>query len=214
MSISCWVYLVSSVNTYNGILGNWGDNPYFYANFNESDYFRFRLGISDSEYKVILSNSPASLATWYHLVLRLDRDGNMDMYINNVKQTATENISDYSGIDLSNSNNFNLGNIGSALSGYFGKIRLCYAGLYNRLLTEDEIALLYNSDNALDYPFAGGAKGSVPDTTTFALSNVIACVEPSSNSLSECFADSNDGLFDIAYKGSKDRLSNFRNYNG
>jgi|WetSurSiteA1Bulk_404760.scaffolds.fasta_scaffold00217_9 hypothetical protein len=214
ISISCWVYLVSSVNTYNGILGNWGSDPYVYANFDDTDRFRVRIGISGSEYAVILSNSPANTGTWYHFVFRLDRDGNMDMYINNVKQTDTVNISAYSGIDLSNSNNFNLGNIGSALSGYFGKIKLCHVGLYNRLLTETEIGLLYNSGNALDYPFAGGAKGSVPDTTTFALSDVIDCVEPSSNSLGESFVDSIDGLFDVAYKGSKDRLSNFRNYNG
>ncbi len=51
---------------------------------------------------------------------------------------------------------------------------------------------------------------SVPDTNTFYLSDVVAVV--GGNSLTSCFANSVDAFFDPAYKGVKDRLSNFRNY--
>lgn len=52
---------------------------------------------------------------------------------------------------------------------------------------------------------------SVPNTTTFTLQDVQN--EIGENNLSGCFTYSVDSLFDARYKGSKDRLSNFRNYN-
>jgi len=50
---------------------------------------------------------------------------------------------------------------------------------------------------------------SVPDTDNFSLQDV---VDPSSDNLTECFADAVPQYFDPDYVGSKDRLSNFRNY--
>lgn len=55
---------------------------------------------------------------------------------------------------------------------------------------------------------------SVPDSNTFGLDAVrseLGLSYPSS--LSACFAAAVDAYFDPAYKGNKDRLSNFRNYN-
>lgn len=51
----------------------------------------------------------------------------------------------------------------------------------------------------------------VPDTHTFSLRDVVTIIY-TANTLQECFDDSIDSYFDVAYKGSKDRLSNFRNY--
>lgn len=51
---------------------------------------------------------------------------------------------------------------------------------------------------------------NVPDTDTFTLIDVINVV--GSSSLSEAFINANDSNFDPNYKGSKDRLTNFRNY--
>ena len=53
---------------------------------------------------------------------------------------------------------------------------------------------------------------SVPDTNNFSLQDVIDEINPSSPSLSQCFAEANASGFDPAYEGSKDRLRNFRNY--
>ena len=56
---------------------------------------------------------------------------------------------------------------------------------------------------------------SVPDNNTFGLDAVrteLGLAYPTG--LGACFTASVDANFDQAYKGSKDRLSNFRNYNG
>lgn len=53
---------------------------------------------------------------------------------------------------------------------------------------------------------------AVPDTTTFALSDVINEITPSLHSLQGCFNDAIGQLFDGRYVGNRDRLSNFRNY--
>jgi len=52
----------------------------------------------------------------------------------------------------------------------------------------------------------------VPDTNTFSLQDVVDVINPTTDDLQDCFNDSIDGRFDPRYKGSKDRLSNFRNY--
>ena len=52
----------------------------------------------------------------------------------------------------------------------------------------------------------------VPNQSSFSLQDVIDEINPSSPSLSQCFAEANASGFDPAYEGAKDRLSNFRNY--
>ena len=51
---------------------------------------------------------------------------------------------------------------------------------------------------------------SVPNTNTFSLQDVVGVV--GGTSLTQAFSNSVDAYFDPTYKGSKDRLSNFRNY--
>lgn len=51
---------------------------------------------------------------------------------------------------------------------------------------------------------------SVPNTTTFSLQDVVNVT--GGTSLSAAFTNSVDAYFDVAYKGSKDNLLNFRNY--
>lgn len=53
---------------------------------------------------------------------------------------------------------------------------------------------------------------AVPDTSTFSLQDVVDEVNPSSDTLQESFNDSIDINFDPSWMGSKNRLSNFRNY--
>lgn len=56
--------------------------------------------------------------------------------------------------------------------------------------------------------------GQVPNTGTFDLDTVVDVVVPTTNDLVDCFSDAITGYFDPTYSGSKDRLSNFRNYGG
>lgn len=51
---------------------------------------------------------------------------------------------------------------------------------------------------------------SVPDNNSFSLSDVVSVT--GGTSLQAAFTNSIDEFFDASYKGSKDRLSNFRNY--
>ncbi len=53
---------------------------------------------------------------------------------------------------------------------------------------------------------------AVQSTTTFTLQDVVDEVNPTTNDLADCFSDSTDSGFVSSYKGSKDRLSNFRGY--
>ncbi len=53
---------------------------------------------------------------------------------------------------------------------------------------------------------------SVPDTTNFSLQDVVDEILPDAKSLQGCFNEADTDAFDPAYEGSKDRLSNFRNY--
>lgn len=53
---------------------------------------------------------------------------------------------------------------------------------------------------------------AVPNTNTFSLQDVIDELPKSPNNLITCFSDAVESFFDPTYKGSKDRLSNFRNY--
>jgi len=53
---------------------------------------------------------------------------------------------------------------------------------------------------------------AVPDTNTFSLQDVVDEINPLNNTLSSCFIYASSYGFDSSYEGSKDRLSNFRNY--
>ena len=54
---------------------------------------------------------------------------------------------------------------------------------------------------------------AVPDTNTFSLGDVVSELGlGAGSSLGDCFSAANSSSFDPAYEGSKDRLSNFRNY--
>ena len=58
---------------------------------------------------------------------------------------------------------------------------------------------------------------AVPDTNTFSLQDVVdqfVKASPQPDNLADCFAIAQSSAFDPSYEGSKDRLSNFRNYGG
>tara|TARA_B110000495_G_C22374207_1_gene242874 strand:- start:44 stop:460 length:417 start_codon:yes stop_codon:yes gene_type:complete len=53
---------------------------------------------------------------------------------------------------------------------------------------------------------------AVPDTTTFTLQDVVTEINPTTDDLSDCFADATAACFDSSYSGTKTELLNFRNY--
>lgn len=53
---------------------------------------------------------------------------------------------------------------------------------------------------------------AVPNSSVFSLQTVVNEINPPSNNLASCFANSNSSGFVSSYAGSKNRLSNFRGY--
>jgi hypothetical protein len=152
-TVAGWVKLVSSVNSNNGICGCWGNEPYWYLNFNESDYFRVRFSPYVGATPTILSDVPATIGEWYHFAAVFNRGGNMSLYINGVQQLATADISPYASTEVVSVNSFNLANIGSNLTGYHGHIMLDGVGIWLEALSQSKILELYNYNYGLDYPF-------------------------------------------------------------
>lgn len=117
---------------------------------NDGAYIAF--GITDSSstaYTVESSYGYITAGSWYH-ILCYKNSTTSKIYINGVDRTSTtystpNNIRDFNGI-------LNIGNysIGSS-NGLDGKI--CEFAYWNRQLTTDEIAELYNSGNGKTYPF-------------------------------------------------------------
>lgn len=156
LTISVWVYvsvLPSTPGKKYGVFGNWGgEKPYFHLQLYQTDRVWFTHNFTGANIETT-SNSAINVSTWYHIVIRMDRDGTTSMYVNNVLQTSTHDISGDSGTSITNSNTFSIGKIGNALADRYFDGTIDEVGLWYRLLTPDEITLLYNSGNGITYPF-------------------------------------------------------------
>lgn len=152
VSISMWVKITGDTNTARGIFYLRGTNTiYLYAD--TSNKIRGYTNLPGSS-TYIAANSSASSDVWYHVVLRLDRDGLMTLYINNQLQTATLDISSYSGTNIVNGGTpyAYIGNYGTSSSYAFTGV-IDDIAVYNRLLTPTEVSQLYNDGNGLAYSF-------------------------------------------------------------
>ncbi|MEE2671256.1 MAG: LamG-like jellyroll fold domain-containing protein [Bdellovibrionota bacterium] len=86
--------------------------------------------------------------TWFHLVYLVDRDGGLKLYVNGT--LAGSNSSITTGTILPTLNEispcgFYSGSFGSRFNGSIDSL-----GIWNRLLTTEEINALYNGNNTLD----------------------------------------------------------------
>lgn len=111
-----------------------------------------RLSFNDTGTRIIVDFAHGmSTGTWYHWIAEFDRDGNMLAYINNVPKTAVS-IAAKSTSDINDMGQFAVGihnELNFPLDGYLDEV-----GVWNRLLTSDERALLYGAGSGLTYPFA------------------------------------------------------------
>lgn len=95
-----------------------------------------------------VSNVFSTDNTWYHLVYLVDRDGGLKLYVNgtlagsNSLVTTGTNLPTLSEI---NPCGFHSGSFGSRFNGSLDSL-----GIWNRLLTTEEINALYNGNNSLD----------------------------------------------------------------
>lgn len=107
--------------------------------------------ITDSGGRQILSTVGSGLndGAWHHAVWVFDRDANCTIYIDGSAQTP-ESISGTSGT-LNNAENFRWGILSSASS--YGEFEIDEVGLWDRVITSDEVTSLYNSGTGQTYPF-------------------------------------------------------------
>jgi len=153
-SIACWFKVPDFLGAYY-IFGNYhsGSVSYIrtYTGTNELIHWHTRWNTSSVYCVTRYTINPE---TWYHLVCVADRDGNSSIYLDGSLVQWTASISAYSAIDQTSSGAtyFSIGS-GASSSGNYWKGEVDEFGLWERLLTQDEIDQLYNSGNGLTYPF-------------------------------------------------------------
>ena len=73
-SISGWFYLNEAVSQHKGIIGKWGDEPYFYVRIN-SDNRLVGVMALDSANNYSYSDAAVSPTTWHHFTFLVNRTG-------------------------------------------------------------------------------------------------------------------------------------------
>ena len=107
-----------------------------------------RLGIStgfslNSLYEITLGT-----ANWYHLIITRDASNNTELFVNSVSQgTGSDAAQDV------NANAFAIGQTAES-SDKFSSVLVDEVGVWNRVLTQAEIEVLYNGGSGLQYPFS------------------------------------------------------------
>ena len=152
-SISLWYYRPELIEGYLGILGNWGSAPYWYLALDEGSnnvYFQFNPSSPVNTY----ANSAPAASTWIHVVVTVDRSGDMTMYINGSAQTDVDDISASSAVAMDNNATFSVGRIGNHIDGYYFHGYIDDVALFRGLvLTQEQVTYLYNSGIGKFYPF-------------------------------------------------------------
>ena len=156
-SISCWVKTVSIAST-KTIAHIWTETPAssLWWQLRQTPYADAYGGADQQGYRVhtdfdntgddiYAEYFPINVDTWYHVVVVFDRDGNLTLYVNgDTNAESIVDISGYSAANMVNGANFILGDAP------------CYideVGIWERVLTADEITDLYNVGSGWQFPF-------------------------------------------------------------
>lgn len=151
VSCSVWIKITGDTTTTRGIVAFRGTH-YIYIYLDTANKLRVSTNITGTAVYAISDNA-MSTDTWYHVVFLFDRDSTLRLYVNNTLQTGTADISSGSTSNMiwDVDNGFTIiGNYGTNASYAFTGV-VDEMAVYNRLLTTDEISLLYNSGSGLPY---------------------------------------------------------------
>jgi hypothetical protein len=173
-SFSLWVYHTSQPASGDEHLyfSKWhASTPaYFCSYHNNGGVPRFQLQCYDTgtptENIAFLSpNQTLSNNTWYHIVVTFDpaSTGTATFYVNGVSIGSDDNAS-WSGTMNNSAGGFAIGALTGGGSRYMDG-RIDEVGVWNRVLTADEVTSLYNSGNGLAYPLTV-AGAAVPSLAT------------------------------------------------
>jgi hypothetical protein len=152
-TITGWIY-PTYIDTYNQICGNAlsGDQRWWHIFLFGDGRLMSRMLLIASQ---VTSNIDSSLKinNWYHFASTFKRDSSIRMYLNGVLQNDSANAMPYDGSIWSPSNIFTIGSMGEGIATQLFKGKIDELGLWDRLLTSDEISTIYNNGNGLSYPF-------------------------------------------------------------
>jgi len=146
LTVAVWISLTASSDE-QGVVGNWGSDPYWYIRVSPSDQIFAIVNFTGSNIETTSNGTIATDGTWYHLIYQLDRDGNASLYLNNALQSDQDDISAHSAVNLANANRQAIGTIGNNIAGYYWDGAIDAVQVWSRLLTSDERTELYNSGN-------------------------------------------------------------------
>lgn len=138
-----------------------GAQPIIYK-YTSTEYYSLRvnngqiqsgLRVDDTYVGNRTTESTYNDGKWHHVMVSCDRDGNMNLYVDNVLKDS-DSLSSVSGLDLNNSADLLIGYVaGSYFSGLIDEVKI-----YNSALTEEQIKLDYNQSKSL-------VLGSLSDTS-------------------------------------------------
>lgn len=171
LSISMWVSFESllSSSTDRFVIGKWGsagNRGYALALYNNAGTYQMEWLISNNGTTISAGtpNLPAAPTTnqLYHWVLVYDASaGTTDYWVDNSSLTQTTGM--HNSIN-NNAIDFQIGGMAAVASPRHDGI-IDEVGIWNRTLTTDEVAELYNSGAGLAYPFTGGVAFKPPAHT-------------------------------------------------
>lgn len=155
-SFCLWMSLTSTTNNaandYIGVFskGGGGSNYTFSLNYRPSlPALQVQLYNGGTTYSLNHTNVGAvSLGRWYHVVFTFNRVTKACcLWIDNNKQTGTSSV-------FATDSSFGVG-IGRGYNNntYNSSCKIGHVGLWRRLLTDEEVAILYNAGQTRDYPF-------------------------------------------------------------
>jgi len=141
-SYSIWVKIDRQLSTGQAILAKYiGFQPYRYSLLTVEGLVYNYVGWNGSSAKSVLTSSTLNTDGWYLLTTTIDRDGDLISYVNG-QEAARMSIAAYSSENFESTYHFALGhNHGDQyLQGSLDDLRI-----YNRVLTAEEVELLYTS---------------------------------------------------------------------
>jgi hypothetical protein len=133
----------------------------------------FRIGDNGTWYSRMMPN-PASYSyqntspssgegTWCHFVSTFDRDGSLEMYINNVKSANTKDVAPLSASDFTSQ---------EIRFGPFRYGTIDEIAVWNKVLSADEVSELYNYGVGRTYPFTYTKKLITDDFESYSTGNL------------------------------------------
>jgi hypothetical protein len=153
-TISVWIYSDIDYNTggdYKSILAKYytpTDDRSYALVVRETDKLRLRISEDGDLTNEVVSSESLVKETWYHVVAVFDAGNEMRLYINNgspvSESTSLNSIH-------SSSEPLYIGQVTRNTGNYLFDGIIDEIGVWNRVLTEEEISLLYNSGSGLSY---------------------------------------------------------------